>query len=200
MKNRDTPSLASLEASVPDELAEPMWEAVERRITARRPAHHSWLVPSLVAASVTLLATSLLSILALGATREREAALLDDLRRQEVQIAALAAAPAPAPVGRTRNAAIRAEWVRSLDGRRSVTVDEFVRILADLPPRTVLLDEARVRAIVETRLVPSAWRRALDEIQIDGPLRAEDLLAALRRMDLPPGTTVPAARLLDVLG
>lgn len=199
MKNRDTPSLASLEASVPDEWAESMWGAVESRIAPRRPAIHPWLVPSLAAASVALLATSLLSIGALRATQEREATLLDDLRRQEVQIAALAAAPAPAPVGRMRNAAIRAGWVRSLEGRRSVPVDEFVRILADLPPRTILLDEARARAIVETRIVPQAWRRALDGLLTDGPLRAEDLLAALRRMDLPPGTTVPAARLLDLL-
>lgn len=199
MENRDTPSLKSLEGEVPDEWIDAMWKDVAGRIGGRRRSTHGWLVATLAAASVALLATSLWSLGALHASRGREAMLLDELRAQEARVALPAEATPPSHLGRNRDAAIRAGWVRSLEGRRSVPVDEFLEILATLPPGTVLLDEGRARAVLEARLVPAAWRRALDGLDTDGPLRAGDLLSALRLMNLPAGATVPAGRLLDLL-
>jgi hypothetical protein len=199
MENRDAPSLKSLEGEVPDEWVGGMWKDVEGRISGRRPSRNAWLVPTLAAASVALLVSSLWSLGALHASRGREALLLNELRAQEARLALPAEASPPSRLGRTRDAAIRAGWVRSLEGRRSVPVDEFLEILAALPPGTVLLDEGRVRAVLEARLVPAAWRRVLDGLDTEGPLRAGDLLNALRLMDLPSGATVPAGRLLDLL-
>ena len=201
------PSLANLEARVPDEWIDEMEPAVRRalvrpptsarRSDAGRPRGSK--VPLLVAAVVALLISTGLAVLELDRSRERGDALAAQLLDQQRRIAqletssTLVAASGP-------SSSSRESWLQVLGDRPSLTVAELRDLLEQFPDDVALLGPARTRALAGSRWVPSPWREAFETLPSDAGATAGDLRNALDLIGLPEDATVPTRRLLDLLG
>lgn len=61
------------------------------------------------------------------------------------------------------------------------------------------MDGAQARTRGGASLLPGAWRQLFAGLDNTGPLTASDLLDILNRLDLPGSTSVPRARLIQLL-
>jgi hypothetical protein len=206
----DTPdTLEALEAQVPDEWVTGMWDAVQgaRARSATSPARprraRRWVMPALAAAVVALLFANGLTFQALRRARAHETDLATQLLDQQRRLAALEESGARGPLRGNRVARSmlpgRDAWVRSLESGGELTLDDLRALLGELPAGTPIMDGAQAGSRAGARLLPGAWRQAFTELDTTGPLTAGDLLDILNRLDLPGSTSVPRARLIQLL-
>jgi hypothetical protein len=198
------PSLAELEAMVPDAWVDAMGERVEAALRERgatRPGRRSWVVPTLAAASVALLFTSGLAFRALGRAAVREEVLAEQVLDQQRRLTEQGASAAD-PTRRGSVVAGRAASLRSL-GREGwqgpLTVADLRALLDELPAATPVIRAANARALSGSRLIPATWREALAGLDTGRDVTAGDLLGVLDGLELPGATTVPAGRILELL-
>jgi hypothetical protein len=200
------PRLAALEAQVPEAWVASMWDDVQGALASPRERRAMgmrrgvrWAVPVLAAATVALLLASGLAFRALRRAEAREIVLSEQILDQQRRLAELEG-PTVERAGAGAGLAASDAWVRSLRARREVTVAELRAALRALPADTRLISSSRAGVLDAAPFVPGVWREAfarLDATRRD--VTAEDLLDLLDELDLAAGTSVPTARLLDLL-
>lgn len=194
------PSLESLESKVPDVWVSSMWRDVQDALRERRPAgrgQHRWTTPVLVAASMALLFVNGLTLRALRQAERRTAALAEELVDQQRRLADLEA-PATSRSASGRRLAGRDAWLRALSEREDLTVADLRALLAELPAGTPVTRTSPGGALGGRRL-PAAWRAAFARLDATREVTIADVLDVLDELDLPDGTTVPTARLIELL-
>lgn len=209
------PSLAELEAAVPQHVVDSMWPRLEHDLTERataRPhpqrffAPQTWVVPVMAAASLALLFLSGVLYGQLRQSEERGMALVRQLSDQQSLLAGLAvehsrasglrtAANRPSVLGGTR------DWLRALYEQEAVTVAELADLLRRVPGSTPLVGPGEVEAALASTssLSPPAWRSVLRAFEPGEPIRAGDLLRVLEDLDVRPETRVPTSRFVQFL-
>ena len=197
-----TPSLADLEARVPDAWVASMWRDVQGGLDAQPVAVRrrvGWVVPLLAAATVALLFANGLTLRALARAGDRAQDLTGQVLDQQRRLAALGADEGSTRQGSRTGLAGRGGALRALGDRTDLTVADIRALLEDLPEDTPVIDAARARQLTRSRLVPAAWRDALAPLDTGGEVTAGALLTVLDRMDLSGDVSVPAARLFELL-
>lgn len=199
------PTLAELEAQVPDDLVEGMYERVREALhgaedTAARPrrvARTNTLVPLLAAASVALLTTT--GVLGRELLREQERAgfLEMELEVQQARVSGLLSAANSAG----SRSGLAFNVFRPLARRETVTVAELRELLDGLPAHRTILSPERVRSL---RSLPSTRRgwvmdELLGAIPPDEGVSAGDLADLLDRASMSPDRTLRTADLLELL-
>jgi hypothetical protein len=215
------PPLDSIEAEVPREHLDTMWERVGEAIQPVAPEtsqpdsepvfqKRGWLVSTLAAASlVLLLATSGLG-LALSRSKASEARLANQMAEFEHRLGS--GASGEAWIQRTgelqQNPSRRAKAVAyHLQGADEVDVDGLLDLLARLPSGTIILDAESLEAMYRTPGYTSSELRellvvlndAVVEIQPEHGLRAGDFADWLSNAALPNDLSVPTTALLELL-
>lgn len=192
--------LEALEAQVPDTWVSSMWGdvrgAVRERRRMRRPGRR-WAAPLLVAASVALLFANGLALRALRQAEGRTAALSEQLIDQQRRLSDFEA-PAASRFGRAERLTGRDAWLRALSEREDLTVADLRALLSELPAGTPVTRTSRPGALRGARL-PAAWQAALTRLDAEGDVTVADVLDVLDELDLPEGTAVPTARLIELL-
>jgi len=210
------PSLEELEAAVPEELLASMWPKVRAEVAAQRmdvsagtsfPKRFRWHVPTLAAASVTLLffAGFLFSELKRSEARELQLAQqvgeLDrsgDGRTEWVERTAELA-------GGGRNRARALDYV--LSGQDYVTLDALLEILGRYPESIILFDAAQVEALSGTNSRPPPELRKIlaalgDPLTTLGDaegIRVGEFAEWLASLSLPPDMILPKSPLIELL-
>jgi CTP:molybdopterin cytidylyltransferase MocA len=156
-------------------------------------------VPLLAAAVVALLLSTGISLRELGRSRERADALAVQLLDQQRRLVQLETSSATS-VSRIPPFSSREAWLRTIEDRPRVTVEELRELLAQLPDDFALLGPQRTRELGGARWVPSPWREAFEALPDDAGATAADLRNVLDRIGIPEGASVPTRRLLDLLG
>lgn len=197
-----TPSLAELEASVPDAYVASMWSDVQGALdahpaTARRRI--GWAMPLLAAATVALLFANGLALRALSRAEDRAQDLTSQVLDQQRRLVTIQTAQAAGPRGSRVAFAGRGEALRALEDRTDMTVAELRALLQEVPAGTPLIGAARTRELARSRFVPSLWRDAMARLDTGGEVTAGALLTVLEDLDLPGDASVPAARIFELL-
>jgi len=196
------PSLAELEGRVPDAWVDEMEPSVRRALaqpTAPEGHPRSLKVPLLAAALVALLLSTGISRRELSRSRERANALAVQLLDQQRRLVQLEN-PSATSMSRVPRFSPRESWLRTIEDRPAVTVEELREWLAQLPDDFTLLGPQRTRELGGARWVPAPWREAFEALPDDAGATAADLRNVLDRIGLPEGASVPTRRLLDLLG
>jgi hypothetical protein len=203
------PSLADLEARVPEAWVDGMVPAVQRALEARERQggeavgptgrRRGFALPLLVAAVVALLLSTGLALVALDRSRDRAEVLAAQLLDQERRLAAFEAPSTPGAIPAARLTS-RESWLRELESTEVLTVSDLKALLEQLPGDMALMGPRRTRELARSRWVPSPWREAFRALPDDGGATAADLLDTLDRIGLPLDAVVPTRRLLDLLG
>ncbi|HSG81453.1 MAG TPA: hypothetical protein VLC48_04310 [Gemmatimonadota bacterium] len=199
------PSLAELEAVVPDLYVASMWERVQADVAAGakpgsrfggwQPAR--WLVPTLAAASALLLVSTSFLLAELRTARGREQTLVARVESHERRLAELESALTPRAT--LTGLAGRRVWERALAGKESVTLGELTALLEGLPARTTLLSPSSARALGDMPgWVTFSWRDGLGQLDLEDGAQASELLEVLQGLALDPGTRIRVDRLLAV--
>lgn len=196
------PSLAELEALVPDAHVASMWTDVQGALGAppagvRRRV--GWVMPLLAAATVALLFANGLALRALGRAESRAQDLEGQLLDQQRRLVALQVADVSGPQGARVGLGARGGALRALEERTDLTVADLRDLLAGLPPDTPILGAAHARQLTRSRLVPAAWRDALARLDTGDEVSAGALLRVLDDLDISGDVPVPAARLFELL-
>jgi hypothetical protein len=212
------PSLADLEAEVPEELLASVWDGVraglkadaadsgapgsfrERVVVPIRPRFR-WVVPTLAAATVVLVfSTGFLSV-ALGSARDREATLTQQVAEQQRWLSELGATPFADPAARTAALAGRSPWTRALSRQESISIQGLQALLERVPGDRAVLSQAQLDSVLRSRtpLPVPLLREALARIDDGEGVLARDLLRALETLDVSPDMRVPTAELMDLL-
>jgi len=197
-----TPSLAELEAQVPDAYVASMWTGVQGVLDAppagaRRRV--GWAVPLLAAATVALLFANGLAFRALGRAEDRARDLAGQVLDQQRRLALLQPTQGPGLQGAGAGFMSRGSALRALQNRTDLTVADLRSLLQGLPAETPVIGASRTRQLARSRLVPTAWRDAMARLDTGGEVTAGELLTVLDDLDIPGDTSVPAARLFELL-
>ena len=211
------PSLAELEASVPEGLLASVWPKVAGVVKeggtvetpepfgeeTSGPPKSLWLVPTLAAASVALLLSTGFLFSELRQTQAREVQLAE--RVEEIGRGLAELDERTVAVERTTQLTGQRSWARnlslSLGSEEFVTIERIMQKVRLLPPGEPLLSETKVEDLLGgvlsrgLRGLPSGIRQGS---QGDG-FSAGELLDLLESLDLDPGLTVPKDRLIDLL-
>lgn len=212
------PSLEALEARVPGALLETMEDrvmAAVRRGAGSGPAGgeaprgfggaavraRAFLVPGLAAAAGVLLFSTALLVREVGTLRERAEVLALELAAREARLAAEADRTRPDPVARTAALAGTKPFVRALARRKTITVEELLDLLGQIPSDRVVLTAAQVSGALRT---PSAMgtpilREIRGHLSLGGEVRAGELVRALEASGVGRETTLETADLVDLL-
>lgn len=202
-----TPSLGELEAMVPEAWVSSMYGEVRRELEGREPERRGsgrasarrWLVPTLAAATVTLLLANGLALRALRRAEARTDSLVEQVLDQQRRLVSLED-PTQERRGMVTAYAARSGPVRSLEGRPDLTVGDLRAALQGVPGGTVVLSRTQASQLVRSRALPGPWRDALRPFEAgDEGVTARTLLGVLDDLKLPDGTPVPAARLFELL-
>jgi hypothetical protein len=199
------PTPEELEAAVPDLYVASMWERVQAEVAVRgtpgsrfggwQPGR--WLVPTLAAASVVLLASTALLLNELRTVRGREQALAAQVEAHEHRLGELESAVAPRAT--VTGLAGRRAWERALAGKESVTVGELTALLRSVPAGTTLLSASNARALGDLPgWVTFGWRDVLSRLNVADGAQAGELLEVIQGLALDPETRIPVDRLLAV--
>jgi hypothetical protein len=206
-----SPTLADLEAAVPDELVASVWPRVRAEIATGESARlresrgwqgWSWLVPAMAAATLLLFIGSGLMYQELGELRRRENALVQQVAEQERWLAELDLRTSTDPVARTAGLAGRAAWERALARRKSVSVAELARLLHSLPATTTIFDASQLEALYRNLPVwmAIAVRDAAAEIRTADGLQAGELIPLVEALGVDSSRRIPTERLLALAG
>lgn len=197
------PSLEELEDQVPEEMLQGMWDRVESHVApkARRPGFR-WLVPTLAAASLTLLFST--GYLAMETRRlsGESAGLAQQVEEQQGWMAELEAAATSAdPVVRTAALAGRNPFTRALSREESISISSLQGLLERMPGDRMILSRAQMDAVLRNRagLSQPLFRELLAGIDARDGVQARDLIRALDAAEVSPGLMVPTADLLEIL-
>lgn len=213
------PSLEELEARVPDGLLVGFEEAVlsaarrDRGVGPRpgltvhpgggvRAGGSRWMVPALAAASLALLVSTGLLARRADGLEERAAVLALQVEAQQARLEILAADRAPDPVARTAALKGKIPWLRALERRETITLEELMTLLGRIPADRLLLTEGQIDAALRgpAPLGSPALRGLLDRIPAgDRGVRAGELLEALAEAAPDAGLTLRTAELVDLL-
>jgi hypothetical protein len=200
-----TPSLAELEAQVPDAYVTSMWRDVQRAVGTQSPRagrRVGWAMPVLAAATVALLFANALALRALARAEDRAQDLTGQvLDQQRRLVAAQAAQGAQAPGFRGARAGLvgRGSALRALEDRTDLTVADLRALLRGMPAETPVIGASRTHQLARSRFVPSAWRDAMARLDTGREVTAGELLTVLEDLDLPGDASVPATRLFELL-
>ena len=202
-----TPSLGELEAQVPDAWVASMYGEVRRELARREPERRGsgrtsarrWLVPTLAAATVTLLLANGLALRALRRAEVRADSLVEQVLDQQRRLVSLED-PTQERRGMVTAYAARSGPMRSLEGREDLTVGDLRAALQGVPGSTAVLSRSQASQLVRSRALPGPWRDALRRAGAgDEGVTARMLLGVLDDLALPEGTPVPTARLFELL-
>ena len=216
------PSLEALEAEVPEEMVAAVWPGVregirekgaftpapEERIQPgprefsfpRRPVSR-WLVPTLAAASITLLFSSGILLRELNQVLDREAVLTQQVSEQQRWFAELQAGSRVDPVARTAALAGQDAWMRALSRQESISLQGLLTLLERMPGNRTVLSRAQLQSLFQSR-APARFRflrNAVRSFEGSEGVSAEELLEALRTLDEDEDLTVPTAELVALL-
>jgi hypothetical protein len=197
-----TPSLAHLEAQVPDAYVTSMWRDVQGALDAPQASarrRFAWAVPLLAAATVALLFANGLALRALARAEDRAQDLTGQVLDQQRRLVSFQTAQAPDLMGARAGFGSRANALRALEDRTDLTVADLRALLQGLPAETPLMGAAHTHQLARSRLVPSAWRDAMTRLDTGAEVTAGALLAVLDALDIPGDTSVPAARIFELL-
>ena len=197
-----TPSLAELEAQVPDAYVASMWKDVQGVVDAP-PAgalrRTGWAVPLLAAATVALLLANGLALRAVGRAEDRAQDLAGQVLDQQRRLALLQPTQGPGLQGARTGFTGRGGALRALQDRTDLTVADLRSLLQERPGETPVIGAAGTRQLARSRLVPTAWRDAMARLDTGDEVTAGALLTVLDDLDIPGDTSVPAARLFELL-
>ncbi|HKJ03089.1 MAG TPA: zf-HC2 domain-containing protein [Longimicrobiales bacterium] len=197
-----TPSLADLEAQVPDAWVTSMWNDVQAAVAVPGAAvrrRNRWAVPLLAAALVALLFANGLALRALARAENRAEDLASQLLDQQRRLVSLQGERESGLPGVLAGFAGRGSALRALEDRTDLTVAELRALLQELPAQTPLIGAARTRQLARSPFVPSVWRDAMSRLDTGGEVTAGALLTVLDDLDIPGDATVPAARIFELL-
>jgi hypothetical protein len=219
------PSLAELEAQVPDDLVASMWGRVKAEVgegagarvraggvgprTGREGAKGRmdirplvrWIVPMLAAATLVLLFSTGFLFLELGRLRDREAVLAQQVAEQQHWLSELEVGASADPVARTAALAGRNPWLRALSRQETISVGGLRTLLERMPGDRMVMSGTQLDTAIRSRypLATPLLRAVLDGIQSRDGVRARDLLQVLEGLDVSPEVTVSTSDLMDLL-
>jgi hypothetical protein len=197
-----TPSLAELEASVPDAYVASMWYQVQGALDAPRAGVRrrvGRVMPLLAAATVALLFANGLALRALFRAESQAQDLAGQVLDQQRRLVALQVAEASGLRGARAGLGARGGALRALEERTDLTVADLRELLGSLPADTPIIGAARARQLTRSRLVPAAWRDAMTRLDTGVEVTAGALLTVLDDLDISGDVPVPAARLFELL-
>ena len=212
------PSLEALEARVPTALLTGMAQRVlalagtppEGALAFKgdptgggdaRTGRRRVLVPALsAAASLLLFSTGFLGK-EVARLREEGAALAQEVAIQRTRLAAQASGTALDPVARTAALAGSKPLVRALARRKTITVEELLALLAQLPPDRVVVTRAQWGDALQSPspLGTPLLRELRSRLPPGEALRAGALIRALESSGIGAGVTLRTADLVDLL-
>jgi hypothetical protein len=222
------PSLAELEAQVPDDLVASIWSRIrsengaqqvggsaERHRADRTPRRGSgwgtapvptrrpftWLVPTLAAATLILVFSTGFLVLELGRLRDREGALAQQVTEQQRWLAELEVGATADPVARTAALAGRNPWIRALSRKESISIRGLQLLLQRMPGDRTVLTRAQLDSVLRsrTRFPVPLLREALTRIDGGNGVQARDLLKALEALNVDAELTFPTAEIVELL-
>jgi len=223
-----SPTLAELEARVPEEMLASLWTRVEKEVegggaegVARRTLsgvpeaggetkrpwlwgfgpRSGWLVPTLAAATLVLCVSTGFLAVELNRVRGRETALAQQVAEQQGWLAALSTDRSADPVARTAALAGRNPWLRALSREERISVGGLRALLERMPGDRIVMTRPQVDAALRSRasMATPLFREVLVQVEGGEGVRARDLLRALEGSDVSPELTVPTSELLDLL-
>lgn len=218
--------LEALEARVPKEHLDAMWDRVEgalepvgpspsvaspnRSRDGRGGSVRGWWIPTLAAACLVLLVSTTLLGMALAGSRSREARIANQMTEFEQRLAGGGVVESwirrTSELGQNPSRRIRAA-AHYLQGADEVSLQSLSELLARFPEQTILLDADALDALTraprspgpEYRDLLAVLNNALDEIQPNGGLRVGDFAEWLSTATLPQDLSVPTTALLELL-
>ena len=202
------PSLEELEEAVPSDLLASMWPRVTESVAGlapskiprkTRPGKASWLVPTLAAASLTLVFSTGFLLSELRRAESRGMRLAQQIIQLEEGMAAGNRQTEAAE--RTSNLGGRSTLILALAREDRMSVAGLQDRLRKLPGNTTLLEASQVAALLENTppWTPAVWREALEAMGGEG-ISVQDLLGFLESSPLGSDVTIPTSQLIELLG
>lgn len=166
-----------------------------------RGGRRSILIPALSAAASLLLFSTGFLMKEVGRLRAQGAELAQEMEAQGSRLAAQMERTAVDPVARTAALAGSKPLVRALARRKTITVEELLALLAQLPPDRIVLTRAQW---TEALQVPSPLGTPLlrglrNQLPPGEGLRAGALIRALEASEIDADVTLRTADLIDLL-
>lgn len=160
-----------------------------------------WLIPTLAAASMALLASTGFLLTETHRLAGKTARLAQQVEEQQGWLAQAALRSGVDPVVRTAALAGRSPFARALSRQDEISLSGLRRLLGRMPGDRMVLTRAQVDDVLRSRGASSLplLREALLGIGSTDGVRAGALLAALEALDVSPETTVPTARIIELL-
>ncbi len=207
MERLAVPTREDIEVAVPDAYVTSMWDRVQFAVAAEDNALDSrigsrraprWLVPTLAAASLSLLLATGLLLGELRRMRDREQVLVQQIAEHERWLTELDRRTRSDLVARTAGLVGSQAWERLLSRWERVSIGDLEALLARLPARATVLSAAEWEALQGTLPLAfgSVWSRATEAVEAGDGVQAAELLDVLVALDLEPDRRVSTARLL----
>jgi hypothetical protein len=206
------PSLAELEAAVPEELVSGMWRQVDADVSRQewreagrrgRSSIWRWVAAAQAAAVVILAAGAVYLFGEVETLKGREADLAERMSSQQQSLSELDQRTATGP-RRSRNYTASADWERRLDATGDVTVAEVTQYLRRLPADSPVLNARETRRLLSSLPAglpgaPSAaYLGDLSGITAGDGLQAGEALALIDALDLDPTYRLPSSRIMSL--